>query len=81
MIASASSIVGFNANNFTLNSSLFVGATGTFAIEERTGGLFLTYTAGAQPIPEPGTWAAAALLAGAAGWVRWRRKACNLRES
>jgi hypothetical protein len=75
MIASASSIVGFNANNFTLNSSLFVGATGTFAIEERTGGLFVTYTAGGgQPVPEPGTWAAAALLAGAAGYVRWRRR-------
>jgi hypothetical protein len=25
-------------------------------------------------VPEPGTWAAAALLAGAAGYVRWRRR-------
>jgi MYXO-CTERM domain-containing protein len=75
MIASASSIVGFNANNFTLNSSLFVGATGTFALEERGGDLFLTYTAGAQPIPEPGTWAAAALLALGAACIRRRRAA------
>ena len=30
---------------------------------------------GPAPIPEPGTWAAAALLVGAAGYVRWRRRA------
>jgi MYXO-CTERM domain-containing protein len=28
----------------------------------------------ATPIPEPGTWAAAALLIGAAAYVRWRRR-------
>ena len=27
------------------------------------------------PVPEPGTWAAAALLVGAAGYVRWRKRA------
>ncbi|MFM8458801.1 MAG: PEP-CTERM sorting domain-containing protein, partial [Chthoniobacterales bacterium] len=70
---------GFLASEFSLNSSLFVGATGTFAIEQRAidggQGLFVTYAAGGgQPVPEPGTWAAAALLAGAAGYVRWRRR-------
>jgi hypothetical protein len=30
--------------------------------------------AGPEPIPEPGTWAAAALLIGAAVYVRWRRR-------
>ena len=35
--------------------------------------LYLTYTGGSA-VPEPGTWAAAALLAGAAGFVRWRRR-------
>jgi autotransporter-associated beta strand protein len=78
MIASAPTITGFLASDFNFNSSLFVGATGTFAIEQRaiTGGqgLFVTYTGGAAPVPEPGTWAAAALLAGAAGYVRWRRR-------
>ena len=79
MIASAPTISGFVASEFNLNSGLFVGASGTFAIEQRaiTGGqgLFVTYTAGGgQPVPEPGTWAAAALLAGAAGYVRWRRR-------
>ena len=35
----------------------------------------LTYTAqSAAPIPEPGTWAAAALLAGGAAFMRWRRR-------
>ncbi len=28
----------------------------------------------ATPVPEPGTWAAAALLVGAAGYVRWRKR-------
>ena len=37
-------------------------------------GLFLTYSGGSQPVPEPGTWAAAALLAGTAAFVRWRRR-------
>lgn len=27
-----------------------------------------------NPVPEPGTWTAAALLVGAAGYVRWRRR-------
>jgi len=30
--------------------------------------------AGAEPIPEPGTWAAAALLAGGAAYARWRKR-------
>ncbi len=78
LIASAPIISGFNANLFNLDSSLFVGATGAFAIEQRaiTGGqgLFLTYTGGGQPIPEPSTWAAAALLAGCAALLRRRRR-------
>ena len=28
-----------------------------------------------SPVPEPGTWAAAALLLGGAGFVRWRKRA------
>lgn len=31
-------------------------------------------TAGGEAIPEPGTWAAAALLAGGAAYARWRRR-------
>jgi hypothetical protein len=29
---------------------------------------------GPAPIPEPGTWAAAALLAGGAAFARWRKR-------
>ena len=31
--------------------------------------------AGPEPVPEPGTWVAAALLAGAAAFMRWRKRA------
>ena len=35
----------------------------------------LTITAGSSaPIPEPGTWAAAALLVGGAAFARWRKR-------
>ncbi len=79
LIASAPTISGFESGDFTLNTTGFANPyTGTFAIKQDvygTGqGLFLTYTGGAQPVPEPGTWAAAALLAGAAGLVGWRRR-------
>jgi MYXO-CTERM domain-containing protein len=79
MIARAPTITGFLASEFDIFSGDFVGATGTFAIEQRNldgggQGLFITYTSGSEAIPEPGTWAAAALLAGAAGYVRWRRR-------
>jgi hypothetical protein len=39
--------------------------------------LNLVFTAAAAPgapVPEPGTWAAAALLAGGAAFMRWRRR-------
>ena len=66
------------SNYFNLNSGSFIGAAGTFGIEQRAygsdQGLFLTYKGGAAAVPEPGTWAAAALLAATAGFVRWRRK-------
>jgi formylglycine-generating enzyme len=41
---------------------------GGFRLASATGG------PGPTPVPEPGTWAAAVLLAGAAGYVRWRRR-------
>jgi hypothetical protein len=80
LIARAPTITGFVAGEFNLNSTLFSGASGTFAIEQRAvsggQGLFVTYVSGGggAPIPEPGTWAAAALLAGAAAYVRLRRR-------
>lgn len=84
MIARAQDITGFSATSFSLNTNSFVGSTGTWAIAIGDGGggfdgLFVTYNGGGgAPVPEPGTWAAAALLAGAAAYVRLRRrKDCN----
>lgn len=37
--------------------------------------LNLTFTAAGAAVPEPGTWAAAALLLGAAAFIRWRKRA------
>lgn len=74
LIARAPSILGFNAASFLLDSSDFVGAAGVFGIEQRTivggEGIYLTYT---HVVPEPGTWAAGALLAMAAAWS-WHRR-------
>jgi len=36
--------------------------------------LNVTDAPGPEPIPEPGTWAAAALLVGGAAFMRWRRR-------
>jgi MYXO-CTERM domain-containing protein len=74
LIASAPTISGFSANLFTLNTSSFVGATGIFAIEQRGGDLFLTYTGAAAAVPEPGPWAAGGLLLALAALARRRAK-------
>jgi len=42
------------------------------AYEDQAGVAILA--GGAAPIPEPGTWAAAALLAGGAAYARWRKR-------
>jgi len=65
----------FSPDLFTVNTGGFQNPfTGTFSVANVAGGLALTYTPTAAAVPEPGTWAAAALLAGAAGYVRWRRR-------
>lgn len=46
-----------------------------FVITSTTGPTFKAQNAGPEPIPEPGTWAAAALLAGGAAFARWRKRA------
>ena len=74
LIAQAPTITGFVASRFLLNDAGFVGAAGTFGIEQRAvsggQGLFLTYS---PAVPEPGTWAAGALLLGV-GWLVTRRR-------
>jgi autotransporter-associated beta strand protein len=69
-------ISGFNAANFNINASSFVNnvSSGLFTLElgDNDTSLNLVYTTG-QAVPEPGTWLAALLLSGAAGWRYWRR--------
>ena len=67
----SASYIGINTENFSNT------APGLFGLELRDNdtGLYLTYKGGAEPVPEPGTWAAAALLLGGAGFMRWRKRA------
>ena len=83
ILSAGSSITGFNAANFTLNLANFTNnnalSGGLFSLAAQGGDLNLLFTAavgggGGQPIPEPGTWAAAALLAIAACYIRLRRR-------
>lgn len=82
ILTAGSFISGFDANNFTLNLANFTNNNslngGLFSLAADDNDLNILFRAGSgpgpEPIPEPGTWAAAALLAGAAGYVRWRRR-------
>lgn len=64
----------------------YIGAASTIASSYRLGGLtsleiystgfrLASSTAGPAAVPEPGTWAAAALLVGGATFMRWRKRA------
>ena len=55
---------------FTVNNGAVV--TG-FAFEDQVNTAILAGDTGVA-VPEPGTWAAAALLAGGAAFVRWRKR-------
>ncbi len=83
MILASGGLSGtFNTNLFNINTSAingtggFVGATGLFSLAlDSNNDLFLNYTGAGAAVPEPGTWAAAALLVGGAAFARWRRRA------
>jgi MYXO-CTERM domain-containing protein len=49
-------------------------ADSDFVFTSTTGPVFEAQNVGPEPIPEPGTWAAAALLVGGAAFMRWRRR-------
>jgi autotransporter-associated beta strand protein len=68
-------ITGFDANQFSVNTSAFANAfTGTWAVSQMGNNLFLNYTAGASAVPEPATYAAwlGALALGTSAWRRRR---------
>ena len=82
ILTATNGITGFSADKFLINTTAINGTGGfanalgggTFSILQSGNDLNLIFTTAAG-IPEPGTWAAAALLVGAAGFIRWRRRA------
>jgi len=79
----SSNYLGFKtqAGNYGWLNTTWTASTGQFQV---LGGAYESvvgadiFTPGAAPgaaVPEPGTWAAAALLAGGAGFMRWRKRA------
>lgn len=78
ILSATNAISNFNASYFNINTANFSAynniSGGLFALELRDDnkGLYLTYKGG-EPVPEPGTWAVAALLA-AAAFAASRRK-------
>jgi hypothetical protein len=80
LIASAAYFTGlstFNTSILRIMGVTLVGGTSSQdfsnALADGSVGLIYTYTP-TSAIPEPGTWAAAALLAGGAAFVRWRKR-------
>ena len=68
---------GGNVINDGADLSVFVryaSANEFNVLTSTTGPIFEAQNAGPAPIPEPGTWAAAALLAGGAAYARWRKR-------
>jgi len=83
ILTAAGGINGFSADKFNLNAFSTNGtggfvnnlAGGSFGITTFGNALQLTFTPGGpSAIPEPGTWAAAIMLAGAAAYARLRRR-------
>ena len=86
ILTAAGGISGFTGSSqFDINIGAFNGTGGfanalnggSFSIAQSLDGkdLNLVFTAaGGAPVPEPGTWAAAALLAGGAAFMRWRKR-------
>jgi autotransporter-associated beta strand protein len=79
IVATDLGVLGFDADYFNINVAAANGAGGfsseifggIFGVQVTGTDLELTYTA---PVPEPGTWAAAALLVASAVAARLRRK-------
>jgi MYXO-CTERM domain-containing protein len=87
ILTAAGGITGFNGSYFNLNTGANNGTGGfanglgggTFSLAQSGNDLNLVFTAaggpGPSPVPEPGTWAVAALLVGGAAFMRWRKRA------
>jgi T5SS/PEP-CTERM-associated repeat protein/autotransporter-associated beta strand protein len=89
ILSAVAGITGFSNDYFNINvgaingtegflNSLGGGSFSLVTYDAQNGSpidLNLVFTPGGDPgVPEPGTWAAAALLAGGAAFARWRRR-------
>ena len=79
ILSSSAGLAGLDPNYFNINYTAFATyndlGTGMFSLVASGNDLNLLFTPnGPQPVPESGTWAAAALLAGGAAFIRWRRR-------
>jgi len=77
IVRTTNGITSFDAANFNINASGFTSynsiGSGLFSLALDGNDLKLVFSTGATPIPEPGTWAAGALLAIGAGLAARRR--------
>jgi hypothetical protein len=83
ILTAATGINGFAADKFNINLGAANGTAGfanalgggSFSLLTSGNNLNLMFTAaGGAAVPEPGTWAAAALLVGGAAFMRWRKR-------
>jgi autotransporter-associated beta strand protein len=83
ILTAATGFNGFAADKFNINLGAANGTAGfanalgggTFSLLTSGNNLNLMFTAaGGAAVPEPGTWAAAALLVGGAAFMRWRKR-------
>jgi len=74
-LLSATSISGFNASDFTINTSSFQNGLGggDFNLTSNGSDIFLNFT----PVPEPSTWALMGMGVAAAALAALRRRRCR----
>ena len=86
ILTASGGITGYSGTGqFAINTDAINGTAGFanalasgwgFSVVQDGNNLNLVYAQqGPEPVPEPGTWAAAALLVGGAAFVRWRKRA------
>ncbi len=71
-LVAATSISGFSASDFVINTSAFANSPGigNFFLTQSGSDILLNFT----PVPEPSTWALMAAGIAAAGYAGWRRR-------
>ena len=70
----AASRYGWLELDYVANGASTTLTVDGFAFEDQPGVTILAGDTGSTAVPEPGTWAAAALLTGGAAFLRWRKR-------